>query len=101
MTILELQAEQEPMEVQQLKAQFQLIAQKLQDKTPGIVDAMIEIHKNLQTHEELVVLLSDEDIAMLHKAHEGHKQIVLVQKAAKSVGSGKKKKLTSDDLNNL
>lgn len=99
MSIKDLEETQQPLEVQQLKAQFQIIAQKLVDGTPGIIEAMIDIHKNLQTHEELVNLLDDDDIQMLHKSHEKHKQFVLVainEKQAKT-----KKKLTSDDLNNL
>jgi hypothetical protein len=100
MSILELQAEQQPLEIQQLQAQFKIIAQKLIDQTPGIVDAMIDIHKNLQMHEELVSLLDDNDIQMLHKAHEKHKQFVLIQVQEKAIKGGKKK-LTSDDLSNL
>lgn len=99
MSIRDLEVQQQPLEIQQLHAQFKIIEQKLQDNTPGIVDAMIDIHKNLQTHEELVSLLDDDDIAMLHKAHEKHKQVVLVQQAQKK--SNGKKKLSSDDLNNL
>lgn len=100
MSILDLQAEQQPLEVQQLKARFQEVVKKLEDGTPGMMDAMIDIHKNLQTHEELVHLLDDDDIRKLHLAHEKHKGFVLVQQAAKSVKGGKKK-LTSDDLGNL
>lgn len=99
MSIRELEVSQQPLEIQQLKAQFQIIEQKLKDQTPGIVDAMIDIHKNLQMHEELVSLLNDDDIALLHKAHEKHKQFVMVQVAEKT--NSKKKKLSSDDLNNL
>lgn len=99
MSIRDLEASQKPLEIQQLKAQFQIIHQKLEDKTPGIVDAMIDIHKNLQLHEELVELISDDDIQELHKAHEKHKQFVLVAVTEKQAKS--KKKLTSDDLSNL
>lgn len=102
MSILELQTEQQPLEVQQLQAQFKLIAQKLVDGTPGLVDAMIEIHKITQTHEDLIALLSDDDIANLHKSHEKHKQFTLIQKNIKATtGAGKKKKLTEGDLGNL
>lgn len=100
MSIRELELVQQPLEVQNLAAQFKIIEQKLKDGTPGIVDAMIDIHKNTQLHEELVNLLSDEDLQLLHKAHEKHKQFVLVAQQSKAV-SGKKKKLTGDDLNNL
>lgn len=99
MSIRELEASQKPLNIQLLKAKFQEIEQKLKDGTPGIVDAMVEIHKNLQQFEELVLLLSDDDIALLHQAHEKHKQFVLVQKEVKN--TTKRKKLTNDDLNNL
>lgn len=100
MSIRELETSQQPMEVQLLKARMKEIEQKLIDGTPGIVDAMIDIHKNLQSHEELVLLMSDEDIQLLHRAHEKHKQFVLVAKEVKKVGKGGKK-LTSNDLANL
>lgn len=100
MSIRDLQINQQPLEVQQLHAQFKIIEQKMKDGTPGIVDAMLEIHKNLQTHEELVSLLNDDDIQMLHQAHEKHKQFVLVQQTAKKNNTGKKK-LTDADLGNL
>jgi hypothetical protein len=77
------------------------IEKKLMDGTPGIVDAMVDVHKNLLEHEELVLLLDDNDIAMLHKAHEKHKQFVLVQKEQKNIGKGGKKKLSDNDLANL
>jgi hypothetical protein len=99
MSIKELEASQKPIEVQQLQARFKEIEQKLIDGTPGIVDAMIDIHKNLLQHEELVLLLSDEDIAMLHQAHEKHKQFHMINKEVKKVG--KTKKLSADDLLNL
>lgn len=101
MSILDLQAAQQPLEAQQLQAQFKLIYQKLVDGSPGIVEAMIDIHRNLQMHEELVTLLDDNDIQTLHKAHEKHKQFVLVAAQAKSVSGKGKKKLNNDDLNNL
>lgn len=100
MSIKDLEDSQQPLEVQQLKAQFMLVAQKLVDGTPGIVEAMIDIHKNTQLHEELVELFDDEDLAILHKAHEKHKQFVLVQQVAKQTTT-RKTKLSSNDLANL
>lgn len=100
MSIKDLEVSQQPLEIQSLKARMIEVETKLIDGTPGIVDAMVDIHKNLQDHEELILLLDDNDIAMLHKAHEKHKQFVLVQKETKKVGKGGKK-LTSDDLANL
>lgn len=100
MSIRELEASQKPIEVQQLKARMIEIHQKLIDGTPGIIDAMIDIHKNLQQHEELILLMSDDDIRELHLAHEKHKQYHLIQKETKKVGKGGKK-LTDNDLANL
>ncbi len=100
MSIRELEVSQQPIEVQKLKARMKEIEQRMIDGTPGIVDAMIDIHKNLQEHEELVLLMNDDDIALLHKAHEKHKQFILVQKETKKVGKGGKK-LSNDDLLNL
>lgn len=98
MSIKELEASQKPLEVQQLQARFREIEAKLLDGTPGIVDAMVDIHKNLLAHEELVLLLDDDDIARLHQAHEKYKQFVLVNKEVKKKGT---KKLTDNDLANL
>lgn len=83
MSIKDLEVNQAPIELQQLKARIIQMEQGLISDTPGIVDAMIDIHKNLLQHEELVQFLSDEDIHLLHLAHEKHKQVVLVQKQTK------------------
>lgn len=100
MSIKDLEVSQKPLEVQMLKARMIEIETKLTDGTPGIIDAMIDIHKNLQSHEELVLLLDDDDIKRLHLAHEKHKQVVLVNKEVKKVGKGGKK-LSESDLANL
>lgn len=100
MSIRDLEASQHPLETQQLVAQFRIVEQKLKDQTPGIVEAMIDIHKNLLSHEELVAFLTDEDLQMLHKAHEKHKQFVLIQVTTKQTKKAGKK-LNNDDLNNL
>jgi hypothetical protein len=99
MSIRELEVAQQPLEVQRLKARMIEIEKRLIDGQPGIVDAMIDIHKNILEHEELALMLSDDDIMMLHKAHEKHKQVVLIQKETKKLS--KNKKLTDDDLKNL
>lgn len=100
MSIKDLEVSQKPMEIQMLKARMIEIQNKLIDGTPGIIDAMIDIHKNLLQHEELVLLLDDDDIHNLHLAHEKHKQIHMIQKAEKAM-SGRKKKLNDNDLANL
>lgn len=100
MSLLTLETSQKPLELQQLQARFKEVAQKLLDGTPGMIEAMIEIHKNLQEHEALVEFFSDEDIAILHRAFEKYKGVVLVQKEEKKV-SGRKKKLSDNDLANL
>lgn len=100
MSIRELEASQQPLQVQQLQARMKEIQQKLIDGTPGIVDAMVDVHKNLQQHEELIHLMSDEDIAILHRAHEKHKQVALIQNEIKKT-KGKKpdlKNLKASDL---
>lgn len=99
MSIKELEVSQKPLEVQNLKARMIEIETKLIDGTPGIVEAMIDVHKNLQQHEELVLFLGDDDIHTLHMAHEKHKQFRLVQIEVKKPSS--KKKLSDGDLKNL
>lgn len=101
MSILELQNSQQPIEIQALAQQFKLIEQELIKKTPGLADALITIHRMTQEHEELVNILSDEDIALLHKAHELYKQAALVQREVKKVSGAGKKKLTNQELENL
>ena len=97
MSIRDLQTNQEPLNVQQLQLRFNEVATKLVDKTPGLPEALFDIHKNLLTNEHLVHLLSDEDIALLHSAHEKYKQFVLVQKETKKVGKAGKQKLGNLD----
>lgn len=99
MSIAELQASQQPLEVQQLAEQFKIIEQELIKKTPGLPDALVTIHKMIQEHEELANILGDEEIAMLHKAHESYKQFSLIQKEEKKLK--KNKKVSEDDLKNL
>jgi len=100
MSIRELQTDQQPLEVQQLKARMLQIQDQLILKTPDLPVALADIHKNLLQHEELVHLLDDDDIALLHRTHELHKQYALIQKEAKTV-SGRRKKLNDNDLANL
>jgi len=99
MSILDLQAEQQPLEVQALHARMSQVQEQLLAQTPQLPDALVAIHKMLIEHEELVHLLDDDDIQKLHKAHEIHKQFHLVNKEVKKVG--KNKKLSNDDLNNI
>jgi hypothetical protein len=101
MSIADLQLAQQPLEIQNLAQQFKIIEQELIQKTPGLPDALVAIHKMLLEHEELVNILDDDDIAMLHKAHESYKQVALIQKEEKKINSGKRKKLTDGDLANL
>lgn len=100
MSLLELQADQQPLEVQNLIARMKEIAEKLVTQTPGLPEALAHIHKNLMMHEELVELMDDDEIALLHAAHEKHKQFKLVQNEVKATKKTTKK-LTNDDLNNL
>jgi len=100
MSIRELQVDQSPIEVQQLKARMLQIQDQLVLKTPELPIALADIHKNLLQHEELIHLLDDDDIRLLHQTHELHKQFAMIQKEAKSV-SGRRKKLNDNDLANL
>lgn len=95
MSILDLQEEQQPPEVQRLIARMDQIQGQLLEQTPLLHEALADIHKILHQHEELVHLMSDEDIAKLHQAFEKHKGVVLVQKEAKTA----KKKISKDELN--
>lgn len=99
MSILDLEIEQQPIEVQQLKSRMYQIQQNLLDNTPGLPEALADIHKNLLQHEELIHLLDDEDIHRIHAGFEKFKQFTLVQKEVKAVK--KNKKLTNEDLSNL
>ena len=102
MSILDLQLDQQPPEIQKLQARMQQIENELKDRTPGLAEALVDIHKNLQLHEELTNLLDDTDIARLHKAHEIHKQYKLIVKEEKvAKKAAKSKKLTNDDLAGL
>lgn len=100
MSIKDLEVSQQPLNIQTLRAKFLEVEQGLLQDTPGLVDAMIFIHKNLLEHEELVLLFDDNDIRTLHLAHEKHKQVHLIQKETKKLGKSRKK-LSDTDLNNL
>jgi hypothetical protein len=62
MSILDLQAEQQPIEVQHLQARMQQIEAQLIENTPQLPDALVAIHKMLLEHEELTNMLDDDDI---------------------------------------
>lgn len=83
MSIRDLEASQKPLEVQQLQARMREIEKGLLNSTPNLTEAMIDIHKNLLQHEELVLLMDDDDIKILHQAHEKYKQFVMVSKEVK------------------
>lgn len=99
MSIKDLQLEQQPIEVQHLIARMKQIEENLITETPGLPEALAEVHKHLQSHEELIHLMDENDIAILHKGFEKFKQIVVFQAAVKSVG--KKKKLSENQLSNI
>jgi hypothetical protein len=98
MSIKDLQIDQQPIEVQHLQARFIQLEKELVAATPDLPTALAEIHKQLQTHEELIHLLSDEDCQRLHRAFESYKQFSLINKTAKA---GKKKKISENDLMNI
>lgn len=97
MSIKELQLEQQPLEVKQLHARFLQLEQELIRQTPELPIALAEIHKQVQQHEELIHLLGDDDLALLHKNFEQFKQVVVFSKASKAATS-KRKKLSDKDL---
>lgn len=99
MSILDLQVDQHPIEVQKLKAKMEIVQSALLADTPGLSDALKDIHQNLQQHEDLIHLFDDDDMARIHKAFEKHKQVRLIQEAVTT--KKKTKKLTDSDLNNL
>lgn len=99
MSILDLQTDQQPLEVQALQARMIQIQNELLEKTPQLPDALVTIHKMLIEQEDLVHLLDNEDIKALHKAHEMHKQFAIVNKEVKKVG--KNKKLSQADLDSI
>lgn len=101
MSIRDLQIDQQPIEVQILKTRFQQIEKELIETTPLLPVALVDIHKNLLQHEELVHLLDDDDLQILHQAHEKHKHFALIAKEVKVVKAGARKKLTEKDLGNL
>lgn len=101
MSIKELEEAQQPPNVQRLIARMIQIEEQLVDKTPLLHEALADIHKNLAMHEELVHLLSDDDIHNLHAAHEIHKQYKLIQQEEKKVSGKGRKRVSDEDLNNL
>lgn len=101
MSILELQEDQQPPEMQRLIARMHQIQENLTVQTSLLHEALADIHKNLAQHEELTNFLSDDDIAKLHKAFEIHKQFALIQKEEKKVSGKGRKKLSDKDLSNL
>lgn len=100
MSILALQAEQQPLEVQALIARMQQVEAQLIEQTPQLPDALVHIHKMLLEHEELTHMLGDDDIMKLHRAHELHKQFHLVQKEVKNTKKASKK-LSNAELDNI
>lgn len=100
MSIKDLQTDQQPIEVKHLQARFIQLEQELIAATPELPNALAEIHKQLQQHEELTHLLDDDDCKNLHQSFElfkQHKMIANVQKEIKKKG----KKLSESQLNNI
>lgn len=101
MSIKELQTEQQPIEVQQLKALIIQISAELVVQTPGLPNALATIHKMVQEHEELIHILNDEDTKTIHLAFESYKRIKVFADEAKKATKSKSKKLSDNDLSNL
>lgn len=84
LTVKDVSTEELP--IQFLQKQLQDIESKLLLDTPDIKEALILLHKNIITNEHLAHILDDEDIALIHSAHEKHKGLVMMamdEKAAK------------------
>lgn len=98
MSILELQLDQQPLEVNQLAARIKEVQANLLQQTPGLSTALADIHRMLQQHEEMIHFLDDEDMKKLHQAHELFKQHHLVQSSIAKTG---KKKIDEKRLMSL
>jgi hypothetical protein len=87
---------------QQCLARLQLLEDALIARDPMMKTHLLEIHKQMITYEELVHLLTDEQIGIIMAAQQNHTNTVLVGSA--STAAGKKKaiaagaKLTISDL---
>lgn len=101
MSLAELQASQQPPHIAKAIEQFQAIQLTLQEQRPGLAMELVELHKNMIEHEEIVHLMGDDEIRTLHLAHESHKQVVAVQvtgKATKKALDTKIKNLKPGEL---
>lgn len=102
MSIKNLQKDQQSFEVLRLQENMGKVEAALLEKTPDLPIVLAEIHKDMLKHEELVHIMDDEDIAILHRAFETHKHVVLLQKETDKQAKGRgRKKLTEKDLTNL
>lgn len=81
------------LEVQNAKSQLQHIQQALAANHIGLPQAMLDLHKNMLQNEFLAHMMSDEELAMLVKAHESYENLVVAAAEAKpkSTASLKKK----------
>ena len=79
-----------------------LLEEALLARDPMMKMHLGAIHKNLITHEELVHLLSDDQIGQIVAAQQQHTSITLVQevssKAGKAKAANRTAKLSLDDL---
>jgi len=80
--------------------QLEVLKGMLTTSVPLIPQAMVDLHKNMQAHEELAHLLDDEGIAMLVQIHQRHKGLIIVQMtAAKQKAEANKR--TKINVNNI
>lgn len=83
---------------QQLKTQITELQEKLHKALPDYKELLQVIHTNLRKDEDLVHLLSPEDIGVIVAGLSKHKNIVIATATAKGSGGKKSKSITVDDL---
>jgi len=74
------------------------LEQTLKTQDPQLPVHLQNIHKTLQTYEELVHLLSDAQIKVLMDAMQKYRRVELVKEAATSKGKRALGKTTVDDI---
>lgn len=85
-----------------LLQRISLVEEALNAKDPSMKTHLAEIHRLLINHDELVHLLSDEDIGKFMKAQQAHQGVVLVAAlTGKKASSSATKKATGVSLDDL
>lgn len=81
---------------------LELLHKALLERDPMMPNHLLEIHKQLITYEELVHLLTDEQIGIIMQAQQQHTNTTLIAATSGAAGKAKAKKaganLTISDL---